>query len=77
MADRPSLFGQTDEGLKGPILGWPFPLLNALRKVFSRIGKKSSGSTGKLHNQEEVEWTDWKGRKRAMKIKRQVKAGDE
>lgn len=63
------------------VLGWPYPVLNALLGFFERLRERRlarlsrSGMTLKttVKNVEKVSWVDYKGRKRSLVIEREVK----
>jgi len=63
----------------GP-LGWPYPILNILRRIIERIRERRKSfsilqnldRSSALENIEEVVWIDWKGRERKIIIHRKV-----
>lgn len=54
---------------------WWWPIINLLMEILSSRQMGARASEVKLENIEEIEWTDWKGRTRTIKIHREVHGG--
>ena len=65
------------------VLGWPYPVLNAILEFFERLRARrlerlsragmSSSLRTTVKNIERLSWVDYKGRKRTLVIEREVK----
>lgn len=72
-----------EELIRGPIFGWPYPILNAVLRFLDllrqrrekRISGRQSESPGRVlaENIDRITWVDWKGRKRETVIHREVR----
>jgi hypothetical protein len=59
--------------VKGPLGLWSFPLLNMLRQLLNRgTASPLQALQPAARNSEQIEWVDWKGRRREINIHRTI-----